>query len=548
MARASLYATAVTRVRIALFALFAATATVRVDAAEPLEPVRAVGLKEIVSLALEHSPTLGAAVADMDYAEGQVVAARGLDDLSLDAYGQWSEAHHPLVAGTPVQTTASDDVLGWVQLTQPLPTGGKIGLRLQNDWTNSQFQTQNMAGGFDPSASTVWAPSLQLVLSHSLLRGIGVHTARAARYKAAALRDQNTLLRAATAAVLVRDVVSAYWELAYAREEFEIRKASAVSAREQLEIVKANIEVGKQPPSASAEVLVSIATRDEDALLAEQAARERSLDLERLVGMALDARAPRLAAAERATPPEMLPPVADVLDDARKHNPQLLAANATTRAAAVDVEVTENGMLPQLDLQFAGGPQGNATDPSTAFSQLGKFQAFSVNGSLVFSEPIPRHYARGTRQSAEALLHKAKLSAADISVQIETTVLRLVSQIDVAQAAHRGAGADDHARVARPRGRAGALRGRPRHQLRRLAPPGGAGDGQAPAGARAHRLSEGDGRARRGHRRHPRSLPGGFEMSERTQVRGFRALYGECREPSIVVRGAPNRSERAEQQ
>jgi outer membrane protein TolC len=423
----------VTRVRIALFALFAATATVRVDAAETADAVRAVGLKEIVSLALEHSPTLGAAVADMDYAQGQVLAARGLDDLSLDAYGQWSETHRPLVAGTPVQTTSSDDLLGWVQLTQPLPTGGKIGLRLQNDWTTSQFQTQNMAGGFDPSASTVWAPSLQLVLSHSLLRGVGVHTARAARYKAAALRDQNTLLRAATAAVLVRDVVSAYWELAYAREELEIRKASAVSAREQLEIVKANIEVGKQPPSASAEVLVSIATRDEDALIAEQAARERSLDLERLVGMALDAHAPRLATAERATPPEMLPPVADVLDDARKHNPQLLAANATTRAAAVDVEVTENGMLPQLDLQFAGGPQGNATDPSTAFSQLGKFQAFAVNGSLVFSEPIPRHYARGTRQSAEALLHKAKLSAADISVQIETTVLRLVSQIDVAK-------------------------------------------------------------------------------------------------------------------
>lgn len=421
-----------TRVRIALFALAATTATVRVDAAEG-EAVRAVGLKEIVSLALEHSPTLGAAVADMDWAQGQVLAARGLDDLSLDAYAQWTETHRPLVAGTPVQTTASDDVLGWLQLTQPLPTGGKIGLRFQNEWTNSQFQTQNMAGGFDPSASTVWAPSLQLVLSHSLLRGIGMHTARAAKYKAAALRDQNTLLRAATAAVLVRDVVSAYWELAYAREELEIRRASAVSAREQLEIVKANIAVGKQPPSASAEVLVSIATRDEDALLAEQAARERSLDLERLVGLSLDARAPRLSAAERATPPEMLPPVADVLDDARKHNPQLLAAYATSRAAAVDVEVTENGMLPQLDLQFAGGPQGNATDPSTAFSQLAKFQAFGVNGSLVFSEPIPRHYARGTRQSAEALLHKAKLSAADIAVQIETTVLRLVSQIDVAK-------------------------------------------------------------------------------------------------------------------
>ncbi len=428
-----------TGVRIALFVLAAAAATVRVDAAELGTPAggdspRAVRLQEVVALALAHNPTLGAAVADVDYAKGQVVAARGLDDLSLDAFGQWTDSRRPLVAGTPVQTTASDDLLGSVQLTQPLPTGGKIGLRLSTEWTRSEFETQRADGtGFDPSASTVWAPSLQLVISHSLLRGAGVHTARALKYKAAALRDQATLLRAATAAVLVRDVVSAYRELAYAQEDLEIRRALAASAREQLEIVKANIAVGKQPPSASAEVLVSIALRDEDTLVAEQAARERSLDLERLVGLSLDARAPRLAATETEAPTEPLPPVGDVLEDARKHNPQLAAAWATTRAAAVDVEVTDNGMLPQLDLSFAGGPQGNATEMSTAFTQLGKFQAYGVIGSLVLSEPIPRHAARGARQSAEALLHKAKLSADDIAVQIQTTVLRLVSEIDVAE-------------------------------------------------------------------------------------------------------------------
>ena len=144
------------------------------------EALRAVALKDVVALALAHNPTLGAAVADVDFAEGQLRAARGLDDLSLDASSTWTENRRPIVAGTPVQTTAYDDVLGWLQLTQPLPTGGKIGLRLQNEWTLSQFQTQRMDGtGFDPSTSTVWAPSLQLVLSHSLLRGIGIHVARA---------------------------------------------------------------------------------------------------------------------------------------------------------------------------------------------------------------------------------------------------------------------------------------------------------------------------------------------------------------------------------
>ncbi|HEY2744710.1 MAG TPA: TolC family protein, partial [Polyangia bacterium] len=423
-----------TWLRFPLFLLAVAAATVRVDAAELADTRwRAVGIKEIVAEALAHSPTLGAAVADVDYAEGQVLAARGLDDLSLDAFGQWTDGHHSLVSGIPVQTTVSDDLLGWAQLTQPLPTGGKVGIRFTNEWTRSNYQEQQADLSFAPSSATLWAPALQLTISHSLLRGVGMHTARAQKYKAAALKDQATLTRASTAAVLVRDVVSAYWELAYARQELEIRQQLAASAREQLEIVKANIEVGKQPPSASAEVLVSIATRDEDAMLSSEAAEERSLDLERIVGVPVDARAPRLAAAERATPPEELPAVGVVMDDALAHNPQLLAANAGARAAAVDVEVSENGMLPQLDLTFAGGPQGNATDAATAFTQMGKFQGYGITTSLVLSEAIPRHYARGTRQSAQALLHKAKLSSDDIRVQIETTVLRLVAQIGTAR-------------------------------------------------------------------------------------------------------------------
>ncbi|MDB4965446.1 MAG: outer rane efflux protein [Myxococcales bacterium] len=424
----------------------AALAPLRADAANgelrdlpPQEVVRTVGLREVVALALDHNPGLGAAVADVDFAKGAVTAAKGLDDFVIDAAASWVENRQPLVTGTPVQQPALDDVRLSAQLTRPLSTGGRLGLRLSTEFTRTEFATERLDPmtmaplGFDRSASTVWAPALQLVFTQPLLRGIGVHTARAQRFRAYALRDVATLNRATTASVLVRDVVSSFWELAYAREELAIRKQSAVSAREQLEIVNANIEVGKQPPSASAEVQVSIALRDEDAILAEQQARERSLDLERLVGLALDARAPRLAAAEKVTPIEAVPGAGEVLEAARKNNPQLRAAYAGERVAMVDVDVTENGMLPQLDMALAGGPTGNATDVSTAFNQLARFQAYALNGSLVLSAPIPNRTARGLRDEARANLHKAKLSTADIKLQLETVVLRLVTQIETAR-------------------------------------------------------------------------------------------------------------------
>jgi outer membrane protein TolC len=352
----------------------------------------------------------------------------------LGASGSWNQYRRPVVDGSPVQTPALDDVVLSAQLTRPLPTGGSIALRLSDELTQSQFASATDAANtmFDRSSSTAWAPSLQLVLTHPLLRGIGVHTARAQRFHAAAIRDRAHLQRETSASVLVRDVVGAYWELAYARDELEIRRAAAAGAREQLAIVKANIEVGKQPPSASAEVLVAIALRDEEALFAAQAARERSLDLERLVAMPLDPRA-RLAASEPPLTPEKLPPVEQLLETARAHNPELAAAHAVERNAAVDVTVTENGMLPQLDIAFSGGPTGNAADFGAAFGQLARFQAYALSGSLVFSEPLGHHTARGLRDQARATLHKAKLGAADIAVQVDTAVLRLVSQIETAE-------------------------------------------------------------------------------------------------------------------
>jgi len=90
-------------------------------------------------------------------------------------------------------------------------------------------------------------------------------------------------------------------------------------------------------------------------------------------------------------------------------------------------------MLPQLDIAFSGGPTGNASDLGTAFSQLGRFQAYALNGSLVLSAPVPRNTARGLRDQARAALHKAKLSTEDIQLQLETVVVRLVTQIETAR-------------------------------------------------------------------------------------------------------------------
>src|SRR5262249_35033246 len=157
------------------------------------------------------------------------------------------------------------------------------GLRLSNDYNRTEYAT-DLGMGPQRSLAEALAPSLQLFVQHPLLRGIGPKVARAQRRRALGQRGAAAPSPQATPAPRPRGPGGAYWALYYASHELAIRRAAAESAREQLRRVRAQIDVGKQPKSASAEVEVAIALRDDAALLAEQAAVERSVELERLMG------------------------------------------------------------------------------------------------------------------------------------------------------------------------------------------------------------------------------------------------------------------------
>jgi outer membrane protein TolC len=348
---------------------------------------RRVTLDEAIGTAVRGNPALGAAVADVAAAEGAVVAARGLDDLTLtlSAGAIWERPR--------VELLDRDLVTGSIGVTVPFRTGGTVGVAAEGIYEDGEL-----------------VPGASLTVAQPLLGGAGARVARAAQRRARADRDVAALAREAATTLLVRDVVVAYLELGYAAEELEIRKQAATWAREQLEVVAASVQVGKLPPSAAAEVEVAAARRDEEALLARQVLRVRSLAVARLLGATLDAEAVLL---EAAAIPDVgpVPKVTPSLAMARDGNPELAAARARGIGAAIDVEVTDNGLLPTLDLAGAiriqPGPDGAA--------QVG----------LTFQVPLGRHAARGADLSARARLTRVRLEAADVELQVLEAVIRL---------------------------------------------------------------------------------------------------------------------------
>jgi hypothetical protein len=342
----------------------------------------------------------------------------------------------------------------------------------------------------------------------------------------------------------VRDVVVAYWEGVAAREEMEILQASTTSARQQLAAVQAGIEVGKLPRSASAEVIVAVALREDEAIAAEEAQTARAIELARLLGLELDPRRAVLALAEHAEDLPPLPTAQTTLAQALEHNPQLAAARTNAKGATIEVDVADNGLLPALDLSLSAATQGNAAAANTAFRQLSRGRSYELQASLTFQTALGRHAAKGALGVARGQLHRAQLTEADITAQIRAAVLRHLTTLDAASRRLRAlADATDAATLDLAAEKARFEAGR-RHQLRCLAPPGRVDPGPPARPARAHQLPGSRRRARRPHRRDRRPARGPTPLSPTARVRSWDALSQDrspgTPPPPLPCRHAPN--------
>jgi len=394
---------------------------------------RSITLEDAVRLAVRDNPALAAAGAALAAARGDVLAARGLDDPLLAVGVAFDRARRERVPGVPVQERAVDGARGGASLRQPLVSGGSVGLELSGGYRHTGFETAAGAAR-ETSTSSEHTPALQLSFEQPLARGLGAGVARAPRRQARLALDAAGAEREGLAASLVRDVVVAYWALAHSAAELEVRRVSLAAAHDQLLRARANIDVGKLAPSASAEIEVVLALREDAALLAQQAVTERALALGRLCAVPVS---DELLASERLPAIDAVTPapreLQATLASALAHSPALAALAARRRAGALALEVADDGLSPQLDLRLSGGPVANAPTPRAAYDQLTGFGSYAVGASLDLAWPVGAHAARGARDVARAGLRRAELDESEFRAQLTTAVAQGIAALETAR-------------------------------------------------------------------------------------------------------------------
>jgi outer membrane protein TolC len=384
-------------------------------------PARAVTLPELLSITVQTSPALAQAKIDRTIAEIAVTRAQTWKDWQL---GADLDVASRGAAGLDGQQT-SIGLAG--DLGRRFSTGGTLGLHADVSWA----RTPGISSGAD--ATHVYTENITATFVQPLMRGRGEKLVLAAEKAARFQSDAAALAERAAAIAAVRGVVLAYFDLTEAESNLAIQRSSLDLARERLRVTAAGIKAGGVAESETISVEQAIATREEGVMLAELAVIDRSLALRRQVGMEIGPGEVTLASNIDLAVPARSWDSATLIQQGLAFSPELARLASLDAGAQLEVEVTENGVLPQLDAALTFGPTGVGAGLGTATKNLVKFDDFTAIGSLSYRTTLGERAAHADVRSARARRETIRVSADDIRRQIVQAMSSALASVQAAE-------------------------------------------------------------------------------------------------------------------
>lgn len=385
---------------------------------------RATALPELLQSAILHTPSLASAKLDIAIAEARIYQTSARDDWQIDARLTVSSAQSYF---SGVYFDRSTTVRLSADVYRALPTGGTVTLHAGTEF--------NRSPSFVPGEGKVnnWADEITGTIAQPLLRKRGRLLWDAAERKATLARDATVLGRRLAAIEAVQVVIAAYWDLVLAERQVAITRSSLELAKERLRITQIGADGGKVPRSEIPAVQQIIATREEDVLNGELGVLDRSIALRRAAALPLGKGELGLRLGAELETRDAPWDLGDLTDRAFAASPELAQLAKQDAIATLDIEVTENGLLPQLDAALTLGPTGQDQQFGTAWKNLATLKSIQIGGSLTFQHSLGQENVKGLAREQRAQRRKLEVTAADVRAQIAQAMARAVAQAELAR-------------------------------------------------------------------------------------------------------------------
>lgn len=409
-------------------------------------------LDDIIEVAVRLSPDVARARADRDIARNAAVGAGRSQAWVMSAAANFqsekfggtpADGDGTTASGAgnqiaPLGTIADNQLNGSLSLGRNLPTGGNLSLELgiQHDRRELNVTGEVLEQAIQQQTECSENVDIfctdqaiaKLTFKQPIARGFGSEVALADQRKADLSAVEATVKAQIAAEEMIRDVVIAYWELAYAAHEVDTRAESLQAARDQETLTRQEMRAGTAGQSALDSVTYEIAIRDEALLTSKLELEKKSMELRRKVGLEIGRRDIVVRPADPLEIDSVDWNVDDVLAKSHKINRQLANLILEKKIADVDVDVAHDQTLPQIDLTLSGALTGNGNTQGEAFGGLtgsDGARGYQVVAGLQVSFELSGA-AKANKAAAVAKRQRLEVDRLDLERQIDAQVTSAV--------------------------------------------------------------------------------------------------------------------------
>lgn len=378
-------------------------------------PVPPLTLDECIARALDRNFDLQIQRLTTSQARDNVEIARAGFDPTLELTGRKSVNQQAAATSTLDGVTTDGPRQEAESLragaSQRVTTGGSLEISTALDKNESNSRNAILNPAYDGDVS--------LSVRQPLLRGAGTGVNRAAIRRAEIGVDRANFDLKGAVLDVVQSVESAYYNLAFAREQLTVRRLSLQLAEQLLEENRARRQTGVATDLDVLQAEVGVANARRGVLLAEQTVKDREDALLNLIGQFEFDRPIGSVSFSFADVPAVSFDASYQL--ARENDPFLASTAASIRQLEIDVRTAKNNRLPNLDVGGAAGYNSRESSYSEASRRVWDGEGYSWQVDLTLSVPW------GFREE------KARYRQALVSVNREEARLRQLDQNLVVQ-------------------------------------------------------------------------------------------------------------------
>ena len=384
-------------------------------------PEMRLTLQDAVALALDHNISLEISRLGLAGQRESLLGATGLFDPQLSADYQEAASDTPatnaLVGARINEVKRRNLTLGYGQF---LPTGGNfnVGFGELRQETNSAFYFLNPSYDSD----------FYLGLSQPLLRGFGVDVNRTGIEVARRSGEISRLEFERIVIGTLQAVESAYWNLVYQRDNLKVTERSLSLANDLLQQTQTRVRIGTSAPIDIVQSEATVATREQEIIVAQHAVDEAEDLLKRLMGFenAEDWRS-RIVPLDSLEIVPSSPDLDESITKAFARRLELQQSTLQREITQINYTAADNNTLPGLDLLlnygytginaiYEANPDGTYNvvqgDLSESLSMLADRDYAQWSAGLNFSYIFGNHDAKARRAQARYDLEIAEQNLA----------------------------------------------------------------------------------------------------------------------------------------